>query len=121
MVSLQRQRNLIKPLQQSLPAALIDFEGVLSARRCSDGLRFEIDADPTRSLGSFDLGRQVINNRLVDHDGQDSVLKAVGKKDVANPEPIIARMPISSSDQTAPSREEPQPKFGPVTRICACR
>ena len=47
--------------------------------------------------------------------------KQLAKKMSPKLEPMTARMPISCSDQTAPSREEPQPKFGPVIRISACR
>lgn len=47
--------------------------------------------------------------------------KQLAKKMSPKPEPMMARMPISCSDHTAPSRDEPQPKFGPVTNISAWR
>ena len=47
------------------------------ARRRDDGLRLEVDRDLAGSLRRLDVGGELIDHRLVDHDGQDAVLEAV--------------------------------------------
>src|SRR5271169_4975375 len=83
MVALQRLRNLIEALQQAGATARVDLEPMLLARRRGNRLALEVNADPTRPLCEFDLRGQTIDNLLVDDNGQNSGLKAVGKEDVA--------------------------------------
>ena len=47
--------------------------------------------------------------------------KQLAKKMSPKLEPESRGCPILCSAQTAPSREEPQPKLGPAIRISACR
>src|SRR5229473_4925359 len=83
MVALQRQRNLVETLQQAFASARINFEPMLFARRRDNRLPLQINADPSRPLREPDLGGQAIDNLLVDDNGKNSVLKAVGKENVA--------------------------------------
>ena len=53
--------------------------------------------------------------------GRMPFLKQLLKKMSAKEGAMTQRMPKSSSAQGACSREEPQPKFSPATRICALR
>jgi hypothetical protein len=73
------------PFEQAGAAARIDLEAVPLAGRRSDRLLLEVDADPAGSLGAFDLRGKAVDDRLVDHNRQDSVLKAVGKENIAEP------------------------------------
>src|SRR5271169_5821123 len=83
MVALQRLCNLVETLQQAVAAARVDLEPMLLARWRGNRLALEVDADPSRPLREFDFRGQTIGNLLVDDNGQNSVLKAVGKEDVA--------------------------------------
>src|SRR6476661_7355500 len=60
---------------------------MLLTRRQSDLLLPEIDTDPPGALRGLDLSREAVDNRLVDDDRQDSVLKAVSEENVAEARP----------------------------------
>src|SRR5450756_963649 len=83
VVALQCHRDFIEASNQSGTAARIDLEADLFSRRRCDRLRLEIDADAARPLGMLDLRRETIDDALVDHDGEDAVLKAIGEKYIA--------------------------------------
>ena len=83
VVTLQRQRSFIEPLQQACAPARIDLEMVFFARWRGDGLPFEIDADPPCALGDLDFRGEAVDDLLVDDDRENSVLEAVGEKNVA--------------------------------------
>ena len=51
--------------------------------------------------------------------GQESILGAVVGENSANEDEITARKPKSASAHTACSRDDPQPKFLPATRMLA--
>src|SRR5437868_14442045 len=83
VVALQCQCHFIEALQQAITPAWIDFESVRLAHRRSNRLSLEIDADPSRALRELNLRGQAIDNLLDDDNGKNSVLKAIGKKDIA--------------------------------------
>ena len=67
------------------------------------------------SAGSLDTALdEVADGRLGEHDGQQADLVQLLRKMSAKLGATIARNPWSSSAQTACSRLEPLPKFGPV-------
>src|ERR1700693_5059616 len=80
LVALQRQCDLIESFEKSGAAARIDLKTVNFSGRRRDRLRLQIDADPPRPLRMLDLRGKAIDNLLVDNDGQDAVLKAVGEE-----------------------------------------
>src|SRR5580692_13185564 len=83
IVAPQRLQDLIEALKKTGAAARIDLKTVFGSRRRCDRLRLQIDADPPRPLREFDLGGKPVDNLLVDDDGQDAVLKAVGEENIA--------------------------------------
>src|ERR1700730_14763546 len=83
MIALQRQCDLVEPLQQAFAAARINFEPMLLARWRSDRLPLEVDTNPSGPLCECDLRGQAIDNLLIDDNRKNSVLKAIGKEDVA--------------------------------------
>ena len=83
VVAPQCQQDLIETFEQSGAAAGVDFKTVLLSRRRRDGLRLKIDADASRSLRVLDLRGKAIDNLFIDNDGEDSVLEAVGKENIA--------------------------------------
>ena len=121
VVALQCQRDFIETFQQACAPARIDCKFVPLSRRRDDRLLLQVDADTPGPLGLLHLRSKAIDSRFVEDNRQDAVLEAIAKKMSPKLEPMTARMPISCNDQTAPSREEPQPKFGPVMRISALR
>src|SRR5581483_838800 len=85
VIALQRQRDLVEPLQEAFAPPRVDLERDLFSRWRDNRLRLEVDGDSSGTLGGFNLGRKYVDNPLVDHDREDAVLKAIGKKDVAKP------------------------------------
>jgi len=83
VIPLQRQRNLVEPLQQAFAPPRINLEPVRFSGRRNDRLFLEIDGDAPRALRDRDLRGEPIDNRLVDDDRQNSVLEAVGEEDIA--------------------------------------
>src|SRR5665647_1533856 len=83
LVAPQRQCDLIETFEQPGAAARTDLEMESLSRGRGDRLRLEIDANAPRALRVFDLSGKAIDNLLVDHDGEDAVLKAIGEEDVA--------------------------------------
>src|SRR5712691_3741617 len=83
VVALQCQRHLVQPLQQAFAPSRIDLETVPLSRRRDDRLCFQIDRDPPCPLRRLDLRGKSIDDRLVDRDGQDAILKTVGEEDIA--------------------------------------
>src|SRR5665647_3314058 len=83
LVALQRQRDLVEAFEQPGAAARIDLEMESLSRGRGDRLCLEIDANAPRALRVFDLSGKAIDNFLVDRDGEDAVLKAIGKEDIA--------------------------------------
>src|SRR5580658_5986245 len=82
-VALQRQLDLVEAFQQPGAAARIDLEAMDLSGRGRDGLLFQIDRDAPRPLAVLDFHGEPIDNLLVDHDRQDSVLETVREKDIA--------------------------------------
>src|SRR5579862_2088154 len=82
-VALQRELDLVKALQEAGAAARVDLEAMDFSGRRDDRLFFQIDRNAPRALALLDLHREPIDDLLVDDDGEDSVLEAVGKEDVA--------------------------------------
>src|ERR1700676_3676484 len=82
VVALQRQRDFIETLQQRGAPARVDLEMVPRPRGRDDGLLLQIDANAPCPLGAFDLRGETIDDFLVDHDGENTILKAVREKDV---------------------------------------
>src|ERR1700742_363061 len=82
-VALQRHGALCEALNHSGATPRVDLEAVLFARGRRDRLLFQIDADPAGALRLFDFGGQTIDNFLVDDDGKNSVLEAIGEEDIA--------------------------------------
>src|SRR5262249_44590147 len=83
VVALQRQCDLIETLQKSLAPPRIDLERVVLSGRRDNRLRLEVDADFPGALCCLDIGRKGIDDGLIDDNGKDSILEAVGKEDVA--------------------------------------
>src|SRR3954468_18120266 len=83
MVALQSLHHLVQPLQQSLAPARVDVEAQRLAFWRRDGLRLQIDRDFSRALCRLDLGGEIFSGLLVDDDGQDAILEAVGEENVA--------------------------------------
>src|SRR6478752_8137691 len=83
IVALQCQCDLVETLQQPLAPPRIDLEGVVLSGRRENRLRLKIDTDPSCPLCCLDVGRQRIDDFLVDNDGENSILKAVGEEDIA--------------------------------------
>ena len=63
---------------------------------------------------------QLVADLLRQDDRQNAVLEAVAVENIGKAGAMTQRMPKSSSAQGACSREEPQPKLSPATRISAC-
>src|ERR1700733_14938241 len=82
-VALQRQRDLVEAFEESCTTARVDLEAMHLSRGRSDRLLFQIDADATRALAVLDFHRERIDDLLVDHDRENSVLEAVGEEDIA--------------------------------------
>jgi hypothetical protein len=87
VVAPQRQCDFVDTFEQPGAAARVDLETMLLTRRQSDLLLPEIDTDPPGALRGLDLSREAVDNRFVDDDRQDSVLKAVGEENVAEARP----------------------------------
>src|SRR4051794_12388604 len=83
MLAPQRQCDFIETFEKSGAAARIDLKTVPHSRWGGNGLLLQIDADAPRALRVLDLRGKTIDNLLVDHDGEDSVLEAVGEENVA--------------------------------------
>ena len=83
VVALQRQQDFIKTFEQSGSPPRVDLETVSFSRGRRDGLLLQIDADTPCPLRVLDLRRQSIDNLLVDDDGKNSILEAVGEKNIA--------------------------------------
>src|SRR5579864_2169366 len=83
VVALQRQRDFVEALQKTGTAARVDLEAVHLSGRRGDRLLFEVNADTPRTLAVFHFHRQAVDNLLVDDNGQDAVLEAIGEKDIA--------------------------------------
>src|SRR5262249_24855656 len=83
MVTLQGQHYFVQSLQQPLAAARIDLETQRFALWRRDGLRFQIDRDPPRSLRRLDLRGKIFRGLFVDNDGQNAVLETIGEEDIA--------------------------------------
>src|SRR3569832_840152 len=84
-VALQGERDFVETLQKAVAAARIDLEAMHLSRWRSDGLFFEIDRDAARALAMLDFHGKRVDNLLVNDDGQDADLKAIGEEDVAEP------------------------------------
>src|SRR6202171_41236 len=85
VVALQRQRDLVETFEQPVAPPRVDLETVPFSRGRGDGLLLQIDANTPCPLRVLDLRRKAVDNLLVDHDGKDSILEAVGEKDIAEP------------------------------------
>src|SRR5215471_4671668 len=83
VVALQGQRDFVETLQQPFAASRIDFEVVPLSRWREDRLCLEIDADFPGALCRFDISRQGVDDVLLDHNRKNSILKAVGEKNIA--------------------------------------
>src|SRR5579863_6993771 len=82
-IALQRQLDLVEALQEAGAAARVDLEAMDFSGRRRHGLLLQIDRDAPRPLALLDFHREAIDDLLVDHDREDSVLEAVGEEDVA--------------------------------------
>src|ERR1700679_3121075 len=82
-ITLQRQRDFIEAVQESGATARIDLEAMYLSRRRRDALLFQNDADASHALAVLNFHGEPIDDLLVDHNGQDAVLEAVGEKDIA--------------------------------------
>src|SRR3954451_19765144 len=80
MLAPQRQRDFIETVEKSGAAARIDLKTVPHSRWRSNRLLLQVDANAPRALRVLDLRGKTIDNLLVDDDGQDSVLEAVGEE-----------------------------------------
>src|SRR5271169_3069015 len=81
MIALQRLRDFVETSEKPGAAAWIDLETMGFSRRRGDGLCFQIDTDTPRALRGLDVSGKPVDDLLVDEDGQDSILKAVGEED----------------------------------------
>jgi hypothetical protein len=55
VISLQCQRDLVEPLQETIPPSWINLKCVLLSRRGDNCLRLQIYADSSRALSCFDF------------------------------------------------------------------
>src|SRR5450631_518178 len=83
VVALQRQRDFVETFEQPGAPPRVDLETVPFSRGRGDGLLLQIDADTPCPLRVLDLRRKAVDDLLVDDDGKDSILEAVGEKDIA--------------------------------------
>src|SRR5262249_57050246 len=93
MVALQGQHYFVQSLQQALTPARIDVETQRFALWRRDGLRFQIDRNLSRSLRRLDLRGKIFGGLLLDNDGQDAVLEAIGEEDIAKARAYAAADP----------------------------
>src|SRR5690349_16823033 len=82
-IALQGERDLVEPLQKAFAAPRIDLEFDLLAGGRKNRLRRKVDADAPGALRRLDIGGKLVHDLLVDDDGQDTVLKTIGEKDIA--------------------------------------
>ena len=83
VIALQRQCNLVEPLQQAFAPSRVNVKTACRSGRRRDRLLLEVDANASRPLRDFDFRGEAIDDRLVDNDRQNSVLEAVGEEDFA--------------------------------------
>lgn len=76
---LQGQCDIVKPVQQPEFPIGIDFKDNFPAGRRNDLLRFQVDCQPI-TFGQF--VEQVVDNRRIEHDRQNTVLEAIVIKDI---------------------------------------
>ena len=96
-------------------AARVDREGNRGPGRQRDALADDVDGDPqvVRRRGGGEQAVLVLRKL----DRQQAILEAFSRKMSLKPSAMTQRMPNRSSAQTAFSRELPQPKFAPASRI----
>jgi hypothetical protein len=110
--ALQGQRHVVEPVDEPVLDVLVDLEPEDSLGAV-DGLVVEIDP---RLSGRGDRAAVV----LVEDDGQQAILGAVGEEDVGERRRDHRVKAVVLERPDGVLREEPEPKFRPVTRIgCA--
>ena len=115
---LQRESDVVQPVQQAVPGEFIHGEGCRKAAPILHALRFKINGElvALNFLGAMHDLRNLLVGKT---HGQQAILRLLLAKMSANDEAITTRKPKSASAHTACSREDPQPKFFPATRIDA--
>ena len=114
------QADIVKTVEQAALAECVDLEMNLAAILADDGLGFNVDGEA--GIGAEPgIFYQLLADFLRKDDRQNAVLEAVTVKNIGEAGCDDAVMPKSSSAQGACSRDEPQPKFSPATRMLAPR
>src|SRR3954470_23132963 len=83
MLPAQGQRDFIEAFEKPGAPSRIDLETVPRSGWRGNGLLLQVDADASGPLRVLDLRGEALDDLLVDDDGKDPVLKAVGEENVA--------------------------------------
>jgi hypothetical protein len=108
------------PFEEAALAERVHLEGDHLPVREGDGLRREVHAQ-ARVLPALGVPHAQVALGLGSTTGRMPFLKQLLKKMSAKEVEITQRMPKSASAQGACSRDDPQPKLSPATRIWASR
>src|SRR3984957_14792435 len=101
VIALQRLRDFVEPTEKPFTATRVDLKTMGFPRGRGDGLRLQIDSNPPRPLRALDVGGKPVDDLLVDDDGKDAVLKAVGEENIAK---------AGADDGAAPHLLPPPPR-----------
>jgi len=113
---LKREPDVVEPFQQAMTRELVNFKLRRKALRIFHGALFQIDGQLIRrNFGG--LARNLIHFVLGQDHCEQAIFTQLLAKMSANDGAITARNPKSASAQTACSRDEPQPKFFPATKM----